>query len=181
MDLYSQRLAEYFAFAYVLRKVVFPVLKSLFENFVVYPFFHRPLATWITDMFYFCLAYTAIGLAGLIGALFEIQLLLWPYVVYLVVAWSASERCLVYLRVTDLFRLNRALNAKKAYEVLESVLAEEDDLNKAWQAHFFPRCHQTNSNIAAGLFGGNCDGMFSKIKEYSYAVRSVSHLSRKGL
>lgn len=65
---------------------------------------------------------------------------MYSYVVYLVVAWSASERCLVYLRVTDLFRLNRALNAKKAYEVLESVLAEEDDLNKAWQAHFFPRC-----------------------------------------
>ncbi|GAA5971357.1 hypothetical protein JCM11641_008321 [Rhodosporidiobolus odoratus] len=135
--------AGYFAAAYVLREIVFPVLKSLFENFIVYQFFKGPLGDWIIDvktMFYAALIYTAIGFAGLVGAILEVGFLLIPYLIYLAIG--------------------AVITAKKVWEVLQSILSAEKDLKKACDA-------------MSGLFGGNCDQTFEDIKKYTYGAAFV--------
>ncbi|GAA5856413.1 hypothetical protein JCM8547_008733 [Rhodosporidiobolus lusitaniae] len=132
--------AGYFAVAYVLREIVFPILKNAFENIIVYQFFHEILSGWIEDvklLFYGALLYFAIGMAGLIGALCAIGLLLWPYAAYLVVG--------------------AVIGAKKVWDVFSTIVDAEDDLRDA--------CNKVGS-----IFGGDCDGLFDKIRNYTYGA-----------
>ncbi|BGP37025.1 hypothetical protein JCM10450v2_000935 [Rhodotorula kratochvilovae] len=130
--------ATYFVAAYVLREVIFPVLKDLFQNWFVYQFAKDLLADWIADvklLFYGALVYIAIGVAGLLGAILQIQILLWIYAAYLLVSLG--------------------VNAKKLWDVLQSILDALDDLKKA-------------CGIVSAPFGGNCDAFFQKLDYYMY-------------
>ncbi|GAA6057404.1 hypothetical protein JCM3770_000749 [Rhodotorula araucariae] len=130
----------YFIAAYVLREVIFPILKGLFENFVIYQFAHGILGEWIADvkvLFYGALLYIAIGVAGLAGAILQIQILLWVYAGYLLVSLG--------------------VNAKKLWEVLQSILGALDDLKKA-------------CGIVSAPFGGDCDAFFQKLDYYMYGA-----------
>ncbi|BGP13105.1 hypothetical protein JCM10213v2_001024 [Rhodosporidiobolus nylandii] len=128
--------AEYFAAAYVLREIVFPVLKGLFENI---GFFHSILEPWIKDvkvLFYGALLYFLIGIAGLIGALLEMAFLLIPYAIYLVVGFIIA--------------------AKKTYAVFQSVLDAEKDLKKAcniMSGLFGGNCNDTFDEIRNYTYG----------------------------
>ncbi|GAA5937955.1 hypothetical protein JCM3775_002406 [Rhodotorula graminis] len=128
----------YFAAAYVLRELVFPPLKDLFENFLVYQVLKDPLGTWIADvkvLFYGCMLYVAVGVAGLVGAILQIQILLWAYAIYLLVTLG--------------------LNAKKLWDVLQSILGALDGLKKA-------------CGIVSAPFGGDCDAFFRKLDYFMY-------------
>ncbi|GAA5879321.1 hypothetical protein JCM16303_003164 [Sporobolomyces ruberrimus] len=107
--------ATYLAVCYVLREIAFPVLKKIHENWLSYmviKYSHIPVMDWIEDikiMFQGALIYASIGLGGLLGALFEVQLLLWPYCVYLCVSASG----------------------KKVYEVALSFIEFQDKIKEA--------------------------------------------------
>ncbi|BGP05108.1 hypothetical protein NBRC10512_005117 [Rhodotorula toruloides] len=133
--------SEYFAICWALRYVVFPLLKSCFENFLVYQILHGPLGNWITLVkaaFYASLACFGAGIAGIIGALFEIQILLWLYAIYLLGAG--------------------AIGAKKLYDTLQSVLAEIDNVKSA--------CKKVPGIFSA--FGIDCDTTFDKLQTYTW-------------
>ncbi|GAA5969359.1 hypothetical protein JCM3765_001280 [Sporobolomyces pararoseus] len=88
---------SYFAACYALRYVAFPFLKSLHENWASYfviKYSHIPVMDWINDIklvFLNCLINSGIGFAGLFGALWEIQMFLWPYVGYLCISASGEK------------------------------------------------------------------------------------------
>lgn len=91
---------QYFAAAWAIRRVVFPILKGLFENVLSYQVrdevsstsqaedlrdsvlqvLHGPVHDWIDQIkiiFYGCMIYVAVGVCGALGAIFEIMILLW--------------------------------------------------------------------------------------------------------
>ncbi|POY70806.1 hypothetical protein BMF94_6218 [Rhodotorula taiwanensis] len=119
----------YLAAARALRRVVFPILKGLFENVLSYQVrsapvvLHGPVHEWIVltkTMFYGCLVYIGIGLCGIIGAMFEVAVLLWGYAIYLI--------------------CTGILNARSVWTVLQSVLKAEKDFGKACNFVFQGRC-----------------------------------------
>lgn len=61
--------------------------------------------------FYAFLVYTGVGGAGLLGALFNIQILLWIYAAYLLVTW--------------------AVNAYQMYQTIKSILDLQSQLEDA--------------------------------------------------
>ncbi|GAA5905393.1 hypothetical protein JCM6882_003147 [Rhodosporidiobolus microsporus] len=136
----------YLAACYVLRRIAFPFLKGTFEQEEVYnlvPALRDPILGWIADvkvLFYGALGYAAMGLAGIVGAIFQIGILLVPYAIYLLVSWLAA--------------------AKKIWDVLQTVLAMWDKLHEA-------------CNVAAFVFGGNCDESFETVTNYSYLGAGV--------
>ncbi|GAA5936944.1 uncharacterized protein JCM15063_000105 [Sporobolomyces koalae] len=89
------------------------VISTLFEQAIKYG--HIPVMDWIHDiqfMFRGALCYVAIGLAGLLGALLEVELFLWAYAVYL--CGSAT--------------------VTKLWSVLKGILEKQDDLRKSCNA-----------------------------------------------
>ncbi|GAA5837464.1 hypothetical protein JCM3766R1_000451 [Sporobolomyces carnicolor] len=108
---------SYFGVCWVLREMAFPFLKAIHENWLSYmiiKYSHIPVMDWINvikELFYGALVYTLVGFAGLLGALWEIQLFLWPYTIYLCIS--------AYLSCT------------KVYEVTKSFLGFQDDIKKA--------------------------------------------------
>ncbi|GAA5834778.1 hypothetical protein JCM5353_000669 [Sporobolomyces roseus] len=104
--------ATYLVACYGLREVAFPVLKKLHEDWKTYTIINQskiPVMDWINEikvLFYGALVYAAIGLAGLLGALLEIQLFLWPYCAYLIVS--------------------AYLGGKRIWDVLQSFLEFQD-------------------------------------------------------
>ncbi|TKA53318.1 hypothetical protein B0A53_04336 [Rhodotorula sp. CCFEE 5036] len=106
--------AQYFAAAWAIRRVVFPILKGLFENVLSYQVLHGPVHDWIDQIkiiFYGCMIYVAVGVCGALGAIFEIMILLWIYALYLIGT--------------------AILNAKTIWSLLQSVLAAEEKFGKA--------------------------------------------------
>ncbi|BGP21980.1 hypothetical protein JCM10295v2_000857 [Rhodotorula toruloides] len=138
--------SEYFAICWGLRYVVFPLLKSCFENFLVYQILHGPLGNWIILVkaaFYASLACFGAGLAGIVGALCEIQILLWLYAVYLLGSG--------------------VVGAKKLYDTLQSVLADINDVQSA--------CKKVPGIFS--VFGINCDTSFDKLQTYAYVGAGI--------
>ncbi|GAA6061721.1 hypothetical protein JCM10212_004953 [Sporobolomyces blumeae] len=128
----------YFGAAYGLRRVAFPRLKDVFENFAAYQVIANakiPVMDWIDQVklsFYFCLGYFAIGFAGLLGAVLEVQLFLWP-------------------------------NVREVTTVLKSILEYEDDVREVCNVagailgfscdSFFDKVenHTIGAGVAVGL------------------------------
>ncbi|GAA6041674.1 hypothetical protein JCM8097_003078 [Rhodosporidiobolus ruineniae] len=133
--------AGYFAGAYVLREVIFPLLKTFFEEWLSYQILHSLLEEWVADvklMFYGALAYVAIGLAGCIGAILEVGVLLIVYAIYLLITFG--------------------INAWKIWTVLQSVLDAEADVKKA--------CNVIIGVLSLGT--GNCNDSFAKLEKWSW-------------
>ncbi|GAA6009843.1 hypothetical protein JCM11491_000835 [Sporobolomyces phaffii] len=136
--------ATYLGVAYVLRKVAFPMLKKLHENWLSYmviKYAHIPVMDWISEikvvqLFLEFISYLSgrYGLAGLLGALFEVQLLLYPYVVYL--CGSAY------------------LSGKKVYDLVQDFLKFQNKLLES-------------CNKVGGVLGLNCDEEFATAKKAS--------------
>ncbi|KAM0787925.1 hypothetical protein ACM66B_006131 [Microbotryomycetes sp. NB124-2] len=107
---------EYFGIAWVLRRIVWKVVAGLYENIVSYNIFKGLLSEWIPVIkrdFYVCLGYSAVGVFGFLGALFNAQLFLWVYAIYLLGSWivNAMEIIKVTGKIVDLEeKVNEACN-----------------------------------------------------------------------
>jgi hypothetical protein len=146
-------------------------------------FFHSTLSDWIADvklLFYGALAYAALGLAGLLGAVFGIGVLLWLLSLFLPFLSSHSysysiSRC----SYAPYLLVGACLGAYKVYTVFETVIAAESDLEEAWCVFFLSSAFLTSnvltvyvpdSDKLGSAFNVSCDSLFDKIKEYTYGV-----------
>ncbi|ORY90746.1 hypothetical protein BCR35DRAFT_328507 [Leucosporidium creatinivorum] len=131
--------AEYFAVAWVLRRIVWNFVAYAFETFLTYNAFKDILNEWIPiikQWFYFCLGYSIIGFCGAVGAITGFLPILWVYLVYLLVTWG--------------------INAYQMYLRVKAILGLEDTIKTACDT------------VGVFMNLGNCDDLFGKIKEYTY-------------
>ncbi|GAA5991550.1 hypothetical protein JCM10908_005757 [Rhodotorula pacifica] len=129
--------AEYFAVAYAIRRGIFPILKGLFENVASYQVLHGPVHDWIDQLeyiFYACLVYVGIGVSGALGAILEIEILLWIYAIYLIVTG--------------------VLNAKTLWALLQNVLAAEEKFGKACNFVFAGKCKGYIEDLKTYTYAG---------------------------
>lgn len=83
-------LQQYGVGCWCIKKILWPVIAEAFQNFILYQFaagLLQEAVDWCKRVFYICLGYFGIGFFGLIGAIGSIQIMLWPYFIYLLISW----------------------------------------------------------------------------------------------